>query len=873
MLRFVDARMYFRPSIAARALCLMLLATCTTAYPQTEASAIENVGAPAAAAEAEPPKDTTADELARLGDRVAGFDEEIAALEAAIDPAVQPPAPTPRLDYLRRAKLLAQRRISALTRAQQLRELLAPPPAEEPVAESTQTKPSRGGASKAEEEIPQPEPVDIKSFDSLLDQIDAAQNHITAMQSSLQSQKEAAKRAAQFHSEASSARRAAEDAHAKAVAAGGGGPEFEALEAARYAESLAEAQVKVEEALSVVAELELQLAERSLVEARAKVAEAATRLVFDEEALTAIIGELTGKRESLSKELNKLYQERGKLGDQLFRARENAAKASPETAELMKERLSTAETELSAANTGIQNLEERIANLAMEEESWKTRLALMNDAFVGSVVDLIRSNSAKLEVLRDSIGQVESRSRNNLTVRRDIERRLEAPDLNADLRSTLQRRAAALDQVEGYDREYTADLVRQEKLLRRIDWSANQLLESQGFFAQLAEARRIATLIWNYELFVFEDRGFTVAPLLYALLAYASMLSALLYIRRTLRKRLVKFLAKRAGANNAALRDAGLTFINGASTLVMVVVSIWPTLQFLPLSETMRTALTTVIYLSLLYQTALYATNWMERTLNRHKMQRMKEDPSSVSAYGVMSFFARIAIWTVLVLFALHSFDVDITAAVATLGVGGIAVAFALQSILADILSSVAILLDKPFAVGDFVKVGEQAGEVESIGLKTTRIKSLSGEQIVMSNTDLLGSRVHNFKRMQERRAVFQIGVTYQTTPEQLEAIPTVLREAVEANELTRFDRAHFASFGDSALIFECVYYVLSNDYKIFMDIQQAVNLQLMRAFTAMGIEFAYPTQTLYVQLAGAPGPAMQFTVRESNDMPAAEPK
>jgi small-conductance mechanosensitive channel len=167
--------------------------------------------------------------------------------------------------------------------------------------------------------------------------------------------------------------------------------------------------------------------------------------------------------------------------------------------------------------------------------------------------------------------------------------------------------------------------------------------------------------------------------------------------------------------------------------------------------------------------------------------------------------------------------------------------------ILGDLLSSVAIVLDRPFELGDFVIIDDTLGTVEHIGLKTTRIRSLFGEQIVVGNSQLLQSRIRNFKRMAERRIVFSLGVTYETPHDLVARIPGMIREIVEAREGVRFDRAHFQKYGDFALVFEAVYYVLSPDYNRYMDTQQAINLDVLERFQREGIEFAYPTQTLHV--------------------------
>jgi len=217
------------------------------------------------------------------------------------------------------------------------------------------------------------------------------------------------------------------------------------------------------------------------------------------------------------------------------------------------------------------------------------------------------------------------------------------------------------------------------------------------------------------------------------------------------------------------------------------------------------------------------------------------------SAAKTIGIVVKAALWSVGLLFILNNMGVNITAAVAGLGVGGVAVALAAQSVLGDAFSSFAIYLDKPFVVGDFIIVDNYLGVVEHVGIKTTRIKSLQGEQLVFSNTDLTKSRIQNFKKMAQRRVPFTIGVTYQTPAEKLKKIPVIIKKIIDDMENATFDRAHFKAYGDFSLNFEIVYYVLASDYNVYMDIQQAMNLAVYEAFEKEGIEFAYPTQTLYV--------------------------
>jgi len=253
-----------------------------------------------------------------------------------------------------------------------------------------------------------------------------------------------------------------------------------------------------------------------------------------------------------------------------------------------------------------------------------------------------------------------------------------------------------------------------------------------------------------------------------------------------------------------------------------------------------------VVTIAFFWQAGLWVSTALVAWLDHRRKATLEEDKAVAGSIGIIRFVARLAVWAMVLLLTLDNLGVDITALVAGLGIGGIAVALALQNVLGDLLASLSIALDQPFVIGDFVVVGEHMGTVEYIGIKSTRLRSLDGEQIVISNADLLGARVHNYGRMYERRASFKLGIVYETPRGKIEAVPGIIRRAIEAQPKTRFDRAHFAAYGDFSLNFEAVYYVLEPDYGVFMDIQQAINLQILDEFTREGIEFAYPTSVQY---------------------------
>lgn len=247
------------------------------------------------------------------------------------------------------------------------------------------------------------------------------------------------------------------------------------------------------------------------------------------------------------------------------------------------------------------------------------------------------------------------------------------------------------------------------------------------------------------------------------------------------------------------------------------------------------TIMTTRLVISIIsYATEKY---WAKREM----------DESKRGAFRGILAGVQVIIWGIAIIVLLDNLGIEISTLVAGLGIGGVAIALASQAVLGDLFSYITIFFDRPFEIGDFIIVGEFLGTVEHVGIKTTRVRSLGGEQLVFCNTDLTSSRIRNYKRMEKRRIVFTLGVTYDTTLEHTKEIPTILREIVDSVSDTTFDRAHFKSYGDFNLIYEVVYYVLTSDYNKYMDIQQAINFRVKEEFEKRGIEFAFPTQTLYV--------------------------
>ena len=324
-------------------------------------------------------------------------------------------------------------------------------------------------------------------------------------------------------------------------------------------------------------------------------------------------------------------------------------------------------------------------------------------------------------------------------------------------------------------------------------------------------------------------------------------------VRRIVHRKLAAFAAK----TTTVWDDLVAELIDRLNLVFVFVVAVYLGALRITLPSAGDAMLGHVVGIVVLIQAGVLCSHAVSFWVARFRKLKLESNAGAVTTLTSVGFVLRMLLWIILLLIALDNLGINITTLIAGLGISGIAVALAIQNILGDLFASFSIVLDKPFVIGDFILIDDCMGTVEHVGLKTTRIRSLSGEQLVFSNTDLLKSRIRNYKRMQERRVVFTLGVVYQTPYEKLVRIPAMIRTAIERHAQARFDRAHFKEYGDFALKFEVVYWIMNPDYTIYMDIQQAINLDILQQFGEAGIDFAYPTQTLFVQPpAAVPSPA-----------------
>jgi len=322
-------------------------------------------------------------------------------------------------------------------------------------------------------------------------------------------------------------------------------------------------------------------------------------------------------------------------------------------------------------------------------------------------------------------------------------------------------------------------------------------------------------------------------------------LLALLFFKFTKNKVLLK-LERWAKKTKTDLDDEFIATLETIPIALYFFASLYIALQFIEVHSIIVKFVDVTLIVLLIYWSTNAIAELIEYGLAKMtKGQNGRREKNTT--YFALSLIAKIILWSVGLLLILSNLGVNISALVASLGIGGIAIALALQNILGDIFSSFSIYIDKPFEVGDFIIVGDHQGTVKRIGLKTTRIQALQGEEIVIANNELTSTRVRNFKQMKKRRIVFNIKVTYNTKPAKLNKIPKLIKEVIAKIKICTFDRAHLVEFGDFSLNFEIVYFLKSGDYKEYMDAQHKMNMAIIKTFEKEKIEMAFPTQTLHI--------------------------
>jgi small-conductance mechanosensitive channel len=328
------------------------------------------------------------------------------------------------------------------------------------------------------------------------------------------------------------------------------------------------------------------------------------------------------------------------------------------------------------------------------------------------------------------------------------------------------------------------------------------------------------------------------------LIALAVFVGGILFIRMV-RKATVRYLRKWAEKTQGSLDDFLVSVLENNLLPILNLGFLYLAMRYLNLSEKVDHILDVLYGIVITWFAVRIILRLIRHSLEGYANKQPDPEAKKRELRG-LSAIIKLLIWSLALIFLLSNLGYNVTGIVAGLGIGGIAIALAAQAILGDLFSYFVILFDKPFEVGDFITVDDKKGTIEKIGLKTTRVRSLTGEIIVMGNTNLTSARVHNYKQLERRRVAFILAVIYQTPPEKLEQIPAMVQKIIKGREHITFDRAHLVAFATSSLNYEVVYFVENADLLIHMDQQHSIYLDILKKFAAEGIEFAYPTQTMH---------------------------
>lgn len=318
-----------------------------------------------------------------------------------------------------------------------------------------------------------------------------------------------------------------------------------------------------------------------------------------------------------------------------------------------------------------------------------------------------------------------------------------------------------------------------------------------------------------------------------------------------LRRLLVRRLGQLSRRTATQVDDVAVEIVGRTRPYFIFIIALQAAMRVVAPDEKVGALLAGISVVVVLLQIGVWGNGLIGFGAEHYSRKRADSDVGTRATIQAMGYAARFVLWSLLIITALGSFGINVSALITGLGIGGIAIALAVQNILGDLFAALAIVLDKPFVVGETIHVDTIIGTVEHVGLKTTRLRSLSGEQVIISNNDLLKSRIRNYKRMQERRVVFHLDVTYDTAPDVVQRIPAIVREVIATQSPTRFERCHFLTWMESALRIETVYYVLDADYMKYADIQHAINVALLGRFADEQIAFAFPSRTVHVQRRG----------------------
>ncbi|BBA33967.1 uncharacterized protein sS8_2013 [Methylocaldum marinum] len=606
------------------------------------------------------------------------------------------------------------------------------------------------------------------------------------------------------------------------------------VQLSRWESRLTEEMLRLRELSLEREKRKLSAAESSVEMLERRLSLLTDRVRFTEEELGERLQQIEKEELELARELRRTDGQQIANESRLHEARQRMANASLEKLAELTEEVEARRLAKESMEAKISGLNRRGELLKMWKTVWQRRHAVING--IGRPAEWIQWKEEAV----DALATLQKEGRAVILLLQHWKQQLisienKLSDSEHDSGNSgrwLDQQRQSAQSLLDHLREQDAYVEKTRRLLQKLVESVNNRTEHQSW-------RELAELVLDTEF-----NGNRVRDWVLAVISVSGLFSLLVIVRNFLIGALQRYLERRRNA----LVGEFFAGVGRTRTVFLFMVSVFASTLLLHLDSTLSSVIRRLTIVALLFQVSTWVSYFLRVWVFDYLGRKTKRDQTSLGVLSIFHSLSQLAVWSLALLLALQSFGINVTALAAGLGIGGVAVALALQRILGDLFSSLSIAFDKPFVAGDFIIFDDLLGTVEHIGIKTTRIRSLHGEQIICGNSDLLNARIRNFKRMRERRVAFDIRIVYHTPYEKLVKVPALLRSAVEGQADVRFDRAHFKAYGEFSLEFEVVYYVLSADYNDYMNAQQAINLMIYESFQKEGLQFALPVRSLYLQ-------------------------
>lgn len=609
------------------------------------------------------------------------------------------------------------------------------------------------------------------------------------------------------------------------------------LEKKQLNKELAEATVKLHKTNLEAAEKNYEIAEMEVAVKRSQKEWIKNRLHFDKEDLSNQIEVINKRKDDILSKIDEYRKIKKQSEKKLIENKKRLYRVKNDKVyAVVNAKIETNQLKNNIYETKIGQADTIIQLLTQQENLWRKRYDLIKQKVKYKKLKTMESEAkTALDMIVKNTSLAQDKQINLQIQIDEIEKKIARPNQGSEMVNILKEQKNIYMEAAEFTFQYMTVLQSTKHMYNSFLDEISHKKEKVNLY------QKICVVVKD-----FSNKTFLSNTVLNYLIAIIIFNLGFLFIK-ILKKFIFRYLHKLAARSSYTIDNC--LIINIEKTLIPILYfgTFYLSLRTLNLNPLFSKMLNVAGVAVLTFFVIRFFIALITFFLNEYWLKK-KENERYQSSFKALLPIIKVVFWSIGAFFLLDNLGFKISTVIASLGIGGIAIALASQNILGDLFNYFVILFDRPFEIGDFIIINEYLGSIEHIGIKTTRIRSLSGEQLIFSNTTLTGSKVRNYKRMERRRVVFTIGVIYQTSLENLKEIPIIIKDIINGIEEAAFDRSHFFSFGDFSLNIETVYYVLGNDYTKYMNVQQQINLSIVEALRERGIEFAYPTQLLYLK-------------------------